>query len=252
MSNTLIVFFRQVRESALDLWIQATGRSLIPLSTIPGVILIDSFETGFECGWQNDARAIMGNDDWHVSHFCSLGDWAGNVTDTLTDFRFDEVPIGYGDAFNQSLFRYYTRFMLVVSEMLTDFQDLFMEVFNVKDRSVVRTKMSHATINVQDVFEYINSICKHKVGQQGSTSTNLHQCNHHLPFFFEDCGQPSTFTKPLSVGNLTETTPDGIIVPKLESLVWAVIRGYEALDNEIQNDHSKFAAFVSDKGTPTP
>ncbi len=253
MLNTPLIRFGQIREAALERWKIATGRSLINLSTIPGTIMIDDFSIGnYECKWQYDARKIKADNDWHVSQFCSLGDWAGNITDILTDFRFDSIPIGLlgYDSYNQSLFRYYTRLMLIISEIMTDFVDLLIAMSICADNTAARKLLSN-TVNVQELFDYINSICKHKTATYGNL-TKLHQCNHHLSFFIEDSHEKQPFSRPLKIGNNRETDPDGVIVPKLSILLSAVLDGYDALDTAFLNEPQKFEQFISDKGDHVP
>lgn len=244
MAETSTVQFISVRQDALTLWLTQTRRMAY---WIGDTILTDDFGNGnFECKWQLDAANIKG-ENWHVPYFCSLGDWAGNITDMLTDFRYDALSFGIEEDYDQLLFRFYTRFMLVVSELVTDFSDLLAETKLLLDDETQIRKALSKTLNVHELFEYINSVCKHKVRQRGKRAhqTKLHSCNHHLPLFFEDSGLQSVFNNPLGVKNTKVTNPDGIVIPALRSLVQVVLDGYQELDKGFQNDRQKFIDFIS-------
>jgi hypothetical protein len=127
MGDNSSMLFGPIRTVALEHWLQGTGRKTLDFNGVT----IDDYDSGnFECIWQNDARSIMG-EKWHVPRFCSMGEWAGNITGILTDDRYDNLDFAliFGDlkSSRQILFRYYTRFMLVVSELLTDFVVLLHE-----------------------------------------------------------------------------------------------------------------------------
>lgn len=243
MAQTSTVRFWMVRGAALQLWLNQTGRNVYRLED--GTPVDDYAYGHFECKWQLDAGRIMG-DGWHVPYFCSLGDWAGNITDLLTDDRYDPLSFGTDEIQDQLLFRYYTRFMLVVSELITDFRE-FLKLTNLSDRKHSNSRLS-STLDIGNLLNYINSVCKHKVTQEGKhkDDTKLHQCNHHLPLSFEDSGVQSGFNLPFHVKKAPTGIPDGIVVPALSSLVQVVLDGYCELDKGFQSDRQKFKDFISD------
>lgn len=258
MTTAPNVAFRNIRKRSLNTWLQGTGRSLKKFDTPTGTLWLDDYEEGkFECNWQIEARRLKQDNDWHVPHFCSLGDWASNVTDILTDSRYDGLTFGQ-DRTDLVLFRYYTKFMLVASELFTDFDDHLQVTFGLSPDDS-RDELSVSQKSLQYLFDYINSICKHKIGHpSGSkrgpkkTLTKLHLCNHHLPFFFEDSGLKKLLSKPLEIGNSSEPKPDGVVVPKLEYLVESILKCYTVLDTKYKNAPPIFATFVSTSGEPKP
>ena len=238
--------FGEIRLDALGLWCRGTGRTLKALDdSLP--ILIDDFIDGFECSWQTMAWDIKGK-NWHVPHFCSLGDWASNITDILTDSRYDNITFGIDEEFDQCLFRYYTRFMLIISEVLTGFADLLDVIFHI-EQPEARKKISTSEMKTRDLFSFINSVCKHKTSSDNLMK--LHKCNNHLPILFEDSGQICHFVDPLKIGKNRVKSPDGpggIVMPKLEALVSVVLKSYKVLDEEFLKNPEKFEKFVSEQG----
>src|ERR1700678_3058593 len=99
------MLFKNVREQALNYWLEQTGRQRQEMSEL--------FVT--ECNWQNKFQVPDPDNGVHYSIFCSMGDWNTNITDMLEDTRYDELDLA--DLCDAGiLFRYYTRFFLVVSE----------------------------------------------------------------------------------------------------------------------------------------
>jgi hypothetical protein len=115
--------FKDVRQQAFDLWERETNR-VCSLDN-------DDMTGSIECKWQDRARDQLGYE--HISMFCSLGEWANNITDILKDFSCDYYNF-LNETHCQALFRYYTRFLLVISEMLTDFEEIIKKSKAVKQR----------------------------------------------------------------------------------------------------------------------
>jgi hypothetical protein len=210
--------FGSTRKSCLNEWLSQTGRKLIEYN---GLRYDDFAEGEFECKWQLTAKELAhvdGNDKWHIPHFCSLGEWASNITDILTDDRFDDLSfIHLPD--QEFLFRYFTRLLLVTSEMLTDFVDLLKLITN------ATTPRKDISPNVNKLFRFINNVNKHKVN-------NVHRCNNHLPFWFSDAGI-NNFSNPLDLDHFNIDNPDGIVMPQLILLIQTVIDGYSAVDTAL-------------------
>jgi hypothetical protein len=131
----------------------------------------------------------------HVSIFCSVWEWAANLTDILLDGRFDDYSIGQQETDSDqkisetdSLFhenaplvlaRHYFRTLIIAAEIL---EDLTILRKSMSDGSVstkkARSDLSQAPLRVDPLLRYVNAICKHK--------DQLHECNHHLPKRFLD------------------------------------------------------------------
>jgi len=74
-----IYFFKDVREQAFQLWEQGTNRNC--------QLINDDITGSFECKWQDRATFALGYE--HISIFCSLGEWANNISDILKDESYD-------------------------------------------------------------------------------------------------------------------------------------------------------------------
>lgn len=111
-----MTLFGEIRKAALEYWAAQTGRQIRDANG--NLLLTDDFVDAYECDWQN------GYNGGHVHLFCSLGDWASNLTDLLKDDRYDELDLESEDD-AKLLFRHYTRMLLIISEILTDFQDIY-------------------------------------------------------------------------------------------------------------------------------
>src|SRR5690348_12096578 len=99
--------FGLVRKAAIQQWRDGTGRTTGR-----------SLKRTYECAWQN--RNDTGA---HVNAFCSLADFGTHITDLLKDGRFDSY--GFDEPRSDRLFRHYTLILLIASELLTDFQDMY-------------------------------------------------------------------------------------------------------------------------------
>jgi len=118
----------------------------------------------------------------HCSFICSLNDWLDNISDLLHDDRFDRL----NQEDYEVLFRYYTRILLLVSEVIEDFVMLNKQVLNLpnkKDSSRDLENGIFMTDELKDLSEFINTVCKHKAERD-----NLHVHNHHLVVEFVDFG----------------------------------------------------------------
>ncbi|WP_066835549.1 hypothetical protein [Rufibacter ruber] len=159
--------FKKIRVDTLTYWFKNSNRSRSATS------LSDCYNDTFLCRLQGE--------DFHISFLCNLAEWLNNITDILTDTRLDEC-----DAENdllldaEAIFRFYTRLFLVVSEVIEDFIDLHRKIKELRSKKsagkdfAMSLSLNH---NLQDISDYINSVCKHKV-------TGLHCHNHHLAIEF--------------------------------------------------------------------
>lgn len=104
--------YKSIRQVNLDKWLSNSNRYR------EGVH--EYFNDSLECKWQRKARDLnLG----HISVFCGLGRFNANITDILTDERFDNLDYSVEDD-KKAIIRQYCKLGLIVSESLTDFQDL--------------------------------------------------------------------------------------------------------------------------------
>ena len=218
--------FRDTRKQSLYRWEAATNRDC--------ELLNDDITESLECKWQNTARDELGHE--HISIFCSLGEWASNISDILKDPSRDRCDF-LDDEHRQALFRYYTRFLLVVSEIISDFQKMVEETKSC-DSKQSREFLSRKRGEVDSVILFVNKVCKHK-------AENIHSCNHHLPIWFEDCSEKHSFTRPISIAKLEFAQPDGILVPKLSYFVNVILHCYARLDDLFETEPDGFEMICS-------
>lgn len=239
--------FGAMREPALAFWLAATSRVRQQYS--------DDFAGSFECHWQTKFGTAAPNDDTHYSIFCSLGDFNTNITDLLTDDRFDNLT--YHTDNGEILFRYYSRIFLIVSEILTDFQDMLI-VFDHSDitargdraeNTAARSRLSppNDPDAIQRIFSFINTIFKHK-------TRNIHSCNHHMKIYFQDSGDPMPTADVITTQNVEAVlkgvregtigkVPENVVIPSLVQVLGLVIEGYNRINQIFQAHPAKFQAF---------
>ena len=215
--------FGAFRNQAFQQWEQQTNRNCR--------LVNDDITGSFECKWQDSATFDFGYE--HISIFCSLGEWANNISDMLKDKSYDKYNF-LDDDHRQALFRYYTRILLVISEMLSDFEKIVQETESIKSKQAREFLSSEGRKReVETLFEFINKVCKHKMN-------GLHFSNHHLPIWFEDCRESSAFEKPISIENFDFDQPDGILIPKLSYLVQVILQCYGRLNDLFEKETDKF------------
>jgi len=241
--------FANIRRSTLKHWKTRSNRVFKTT---------DNINNSFECSWQNKGWNLGYN---HISIFCSLGEFSSHISDLLRDYRYDRYNYDQSEEINELLFRYYSRILLIASEVLTDLQDLYIlsnEKLTTKQMNglkgeILRTKQDNARIalangtnKIKDLLDFINKICKHK-------TSNFHLCNNHVKFLFEDFhSKINTKKKRISIGNINCFTsynpstlkkymkPDYIVLPKLEYIIDLIINGYAVLDELFTKDQTKF------------
>jgi hypothetical protein len=161
-----------------------------------------------------------------------MGDWASNLTDTLLDNRYDILDYDNDEDVIAIIFRYYTRLLLLVSEMVDDFTHLFEHLnHSNQTKKALRKTLDTNTIDTDKLMRYINQVCKHKY-------ENVHACNHHLPVFFDDSNLSHAFKNPISI-EVYPSHPDGIIMPKLKDVLGVIIKGYRTLDSRFLEEDGK-------------
>jgi len=229
--------FYEFRIDALNYWIDNTNRVITDkYSNIKN----DDLVATFECKWQN--KSTHG----HVSIFCSLGEWASNITDILKDESLDKC---YFEDLEEShlLYRHFTRLLLVVSEMLTDFQDIYMmsrglDPNNYKDRKKAAPRKFLFGINeididpLTEILGFTNNVCKHK-------TQHIHKCNHHLDIYFHDDPATDKFDMEQYIHSKKLDFTQGkagIVMPKLRFILYTVILCYKKLDDYFNKDEVAF------------
>lgn len=157
--------FNHIRKQALKYWLSQSGRSFKTT---------DNMSNSYECEWQDPAYESGYN---KISIFCSIGEFAAHITDHLRVYRYDKYYFNQSDAVNEVLFRYNSRLLLIVSEVITDLQDLWILAnyslttngYRALDTKTKRSYQENArsALSIQpdglnDLFDFINRICKHK------------------------------------------------------------------------------------------
>lgn len=238
--------YKSIRETALSTWLSGTGRQRSDET--------DDYSSSFECHWQNKFKDTFDDKDPHYSIFCSIGDWNTNITDYLTDLRFDDLNFS-NEEDKDILFRQYTKIFLTFSEIMTDFQDILstfrqgrllkeQELNDEKKKSRKKLDEKSSEGNTQSFFKFINNICKHKIN-------NIHFCNHHLFINFADSNSPSLSSNTIRINNLNQFIPknptetprkiaDTIEIPKLIDIINTILKGYQIVDEEFRSDPAKF------------
>jgi len=216
--------FGQIRRDSKKYWLAETKRKRN---------INDNTIDSLECFWQNNYVTP----EKHNSFYCSLAEWNTHITDILSDNRFDNFTFKTS-RYNKALFRHYTRLLLVVSEIITDFQD-FKAHISGKKQGPVRSALSIPghPFSVDELFSYINNICKHKTG---NTKTKYHCLNHHVKYVFRD-STSLTRSETLNIKNITAKTANDsepIEVPKLKDILVQVIHCYKCIDKYLADNYS--------------
>jgi hypothetical protein len=228
-----MTLFGPIRESALEYWSNKTRRTV---TNAEGTYnLTDSYQGAYECDWQNNSGT------GHVNLFCSLGDWGCNLSDMLKDTRYDTFDLDDTEQ-GQVIYRYFTRIMLIVSELLTDFQDIYIKAKNFTGNAANQKARSFyfpRDNRITTILNYINRTCKHK-------TNNIHVCNNHFPIVFEDSvKRRSRNFSYLSMSNSVTTGKTAILVPKLEFLVISIVHCYRKLNNYFKTNKAEFNALCT-------
>lgn len=256
--------FHDVRIEILTEWEAITRRKLYSkYSSLSN----DDYSGSYECKWQE-----MYNEG-HVHVFCCIGEWANNITDILLDCRYDHLYLTDEDYSNDSnteieavmLFRYYTRFLLVVSEFITDFEEIVNQFLGLTSKEI-KDKKSRSILSgmyiknnslkivsnanekdeiynaVNELMKYINTICKHKFGSS-KKKINIHKINDHLPYKFQferDFEELYNFNKSFESKEIKS-----ILVPNIDLVFDIISNCYCIVDSMFTdaNNRDKFRDF---------
>ncbi|CAN5371892.1 hypothetical protein BH20ACI1_BH20ACI1_26590 [soil metagenome] len=201
--------FGEVREKNLELWIKT-------LQMEKQADFYYDFDENDWCKLQEEfAKRKL-----HSNFICSFLDWLDNLTDLLTDERFDSKEF---DRYEDShiLFRYYTRVLLVSSEILEDYTELYKGVIAKSEKKEAREGLNK---DLHWLMGFINKVCKHKSGKD-----NLHSCNNHLEILFKDSDDSPDLDYP------SKANPR-IIVPSLEFIIQMILNINSSLLTIIGSD----------------
>jgi hypothetical protein len=225
--------FRTCRVAAFEKWQTGTNRT--------GCDINECYEDSYECRWQSHAKDLNYK---HISLFCSLADWSCNISDLLSDTRYDNYDFG-NVACHDVLARYYTRLMMVIAEHLVDLQRI---AHDITQSAKVREQISSPEDKnwVNSLHGFVNSVCKHKSERQ-----NIHHRNHHLPHCFDDMNSPCCGSNPVQLSTLDLADYDSIQYPKLTTLVGGVLTAYSQVNQLLMADEVAFRRICDKFNDPT-
>lgn len=215
-----MIKFKEIRLKTLENWNNSLNR------TREEGDLSDNYSKSEWCNIQNEFT----EKGHHCSFICSINDWLDNISDMLYDNRFDKLT----DEDYEILFRYYTRILLVVSEIIEDFVCLNKNILKLKDKNESSRSIEHMILDeyeLKNISDFINSVCKHKTQNQ-----NFHINNHHLVIEFEDFGkvkksnQISLKSQDWKNSNLTTT----ILISRLSYFIEVIIKIQNKIIENIQ------------------
>ncbi len=167
--------FRVIRCATNKLWFTKTMRQRY--------LYNDSISGTIECTWQSN---YVSDPKMHSSVYCSIAEWNTHISDILCNPHYDNLSFD-NDENRKTLFRHYTRTLLVVSEILSDFQSIIQIIKNC-NQTDARKLMTSSSLpfSTEDLFVFVNSFCKHKLGGKDASSIKLHCFNHHCDYVFDD------------------------------------------------------------------
>ncbi|MCB9809951.1 hypothetical protein H6771_03200 [Candidatus Peribacteria bacterium] len=208
--------FGEYRKEALDFWRKETGRADEKECEESSI-----YEGAYECRWQGELPEPK-----HNSFFCSMGNFASNVDDLLTDSRRDEVDIqkALNDPENHdcgALYRFYTRILLVAETIVEDFE------------MVLQKDLPKSAKNLK---KFVNAVIKHSC--KNGRGIHFYKKNHHLPLLIEHWGfgDDDSEMKELSVDTLGKDDYNCLRLPSLYSIVESLLDCYKKLDEKLKDD----------------
>ena len=216
-----MVKFGDIRYQVLKNWCHGLDR------TRKDGELTDDYSGSAWCRIQNECT----DNGKHCSFICSLGDWLNNISDLLHDNRFDMLS---GKDY-WVMFRYYTRILLLVSEVIEDFIMLNKQILNLDGKKDACTDLENgilASNELKDLSQFINTVCKHK-----TENNNLHVHNHHLLIEFIDFGS-TEHNNQIRLNNQDWTsinTDTTILIPTLNYFIELVIKTNNKILDYINN-----------------
>lgn len=234
------VQFKEIRIAVLKNWNEGLNRKRNEGE------FTDDYSESVWCKIQNECVA----NGKHCSFICSLGDWLDNISDLLHDNRFDALSQDDYDV----MFRYYTRILLLVSEVIEDFVMLNKQILELEGKKEAGKDLENGILKANELkglSQFINTVCKHK-----TENNNLHVHNHHLKIEFMDFGggehdnQISLNQQDWKVINRDTT----ILLPHLNYFIELVIKVNNKVLQYINNSidyKKKLLEMYADEWTPT-
>ncbi|MEP7110656.1 MAG: hypothetical protein ABI760_21870 [Ferruginibacter sp.] len=215
--------FRSVRLNALKLWNRELGRSR------RFGALSDDYSKSEWC----QIQGTCSENGKHCNFICSYCDWLDNISDQLRDERFDNLSTNTDYLV---LFRYYTRILLIVSEITQDFIMINKIAKKLGSKEASEKDLEENILPVKELnrlSQFINTVCKHK-----SERNNLQVHNHHLVIEFED------FNEMIHENQINFNNQDWnemnsattILMPKLTFFIEIIISLNNKILSNISND----------------
>jgi len=191
----------------------------------------DIIKDSLECTWQMDYVP----EDKHNSLFCSIGEWNSSISDLLYETSYDNLDFN-NEAHSKALFRLYSRVLLIISEIITDFQDLTILLkgfsFNRAGLNSARSELTNPThsFTIQELMDFINNTCKHKVSNRGDVKdSKYHLFNNHIPYVFDDDLESTISANDITINNLLTkvfSTDSRLRMPRLIDMLDTIIYCY--------------------------
>lgn len=228
--------FKEKRAQALNYWLTQTQRVRD---------VNDDYSMSIECTWQDE----LVPEEEHNSLFCSIAEWSTNITDLLSEKTYDKLMFD-NPKHQEKLFRHYTRILLITSEILTDFKDVLKYIKSYSGNRDKRNRKAtkqlsnpNLEFSCGQLFEYINNVCKHKIGDRGiSRRIKYHVCNHHILYTFKDDNSYTEISNSLKVKNIKAKKLKRdmkLEIPELMEIIDQVLFGYEKIDKALRKRGKK-------------
>lgn len=214
--------FEMIRNQVFEYWLKELNRTRAVGE------LSDNYSESFVCKWQNELTAK----GQHCSFLCSIADWLDNFSDLLDDQRYDEL----NEENSEVLFRFYTKIMLIASEILEDFVYLHGKIKDIKKKSSMGKDLGQHGFRdgeLEQLSNFINSVGKHKTERE-----NYHVHNHHLKHEFEDFGS-SVHKNQISISSLSWSEVDDettILMPPLQYFAEIIVKLNHNLDKLLREE----------------
>jgi len=214
--------FKEIRNEVFKYWLKELDRTRAEGD------LSDNYSESYLCKWQNE----LTGKELHCSFLCSIADWLDNFSDLLHDGRYDDLN---GES-SEVLFRFYTKIMLIASEILEDFVCLHGKIKDIKKKKSMGKDLEQHGFRdgeLGQLSNFINSVGKHKTEKE-----NYHVHNHHLKHEFEDFGG-SVHENQISISSLSWSTVDDettILMPPLKYFAEVIVKLNHNLDKLLREE----------------
>lgn len=255
-------YFEEVRTDALAEWLRRRPLHR-KIDDKNGQIYLSQQHT-FEHRVQHDRQG-----DKHINILCSMMAYSENITDILTDNRWDQKRFGFDDYnhhFDENcpgilfypeddddvLFRVYTKLWLIASELFEDFIALHQLTLKVS-KATSQEFLSPNKTELHQILGFTNRVFKHR-------DDGFHIANDHLKILFEDSGHLFEFNNPISLTSISKEDfkgePDSLVIPKMRFIIDILIHGYDKLfglfsekENYDKLINSRFSTRVIDRNS---